>query len=122
MKIALADGKARVGDPDRALAILDEALATAERTDHRAIEAELHRTRGEILLQRDAATCGRNLPEGHRGREAHAPAWVASPLACSGGPTNRSRPPIVRVYPSRRMLQQATLSFQLRAALALAKL
>ena len=32
LKIALAEAEARAGDPDRALAILDEALATSDRT------------------------------------------------------------------------------------------
>ena len=53
LKIALAEAEARAGDPDRAVAILDEALATADRTGYRAFEAELHRVRGEILLNRD---------------------------------------------------------------------
>jgi tetratricopeptide (TPR) repeat protein len=53
LKIALAEAEARAGDPDRAVAILDEALATSDRTGHRAFEAELHRVRGEIRLQRD---------------------------------------------------------------------
>ena len=48
VKIALAKTEAEAGDPDRAAAILDEALATAERTGHRTFEAELHRARGEI--------------------------------------------------------------------------
>ena len=39
----------------RAVAILDEALATCDRTGYRAFEAELHRARGEILLKRDPA-------------------------------------------------------------------
>ena len=55
IKIALAEAEARAGDVDRALAILDEALATCERTGHRAFEAELHRVRGEMLLKRDPA-------------------------------------------------------------------
>jgi class 3 adenylate cyclase/predicted ATPase len=55
MKIALAEVEARAGDADRALAILDEALATSERIGHRTFEAELHRTRGEMLLRRDSA-------------------------------------------------------------------
>ena len=55
LKIALAGAEARAGDPDRAVAILDEALATSNRTSGRAFEAELHRARGEILLQRDPA-------------------------------------------------------------------
>ena len=49
-KIALAEAEARAGDRDRAIAILDEALATADRLGYRAFEAELHRARGEMLL------------------------------------------------------------------------
>ena len=55
LKIALAEAEARAGDPDRAVAILDEALATADRLGYRAFEAELHRARGEMLLMRDPA-------------------------------------------------------------------
>ncbi len=55
LKIALVEAEARAGDPDRALAILDEALATCDRTGYRAFEAELHRVRGELLLKRDPA-------------------------------------------------------------------
>jgi predicted ATPase len=55
IKIALAEAEARAGSLDRAIAILDEALATAERTGYRAFEAELRRARGEMLLKRDAA-------------------------------------------------------------------
>jgi len=55
LKIGLAGAEARAGDPDRAIATVDEALATAERTGHRAFDAELHRVRGEILLERDPA-------------------------------------------------------------------
>ena len=55
IKVALAEAEARAGDVDRALAILGEALATSERTGHRAFDAELHRVRGEILLKRDPA-------------------------------------------------------------------
>ena len=53
LKIALAEAEARAGDPARAIATLDEALATSDRTGHRAFEAELHRARGQILLKRD---------------------------------------------------------------------
>ena len=55
IKIALAEAEAGAGDPDRAVAILDEALATVDHTGYRAFEAELHRVRGEILLKRDPA-------------------------------------------------------------------
>jgi class 3 adenylate cyclase/tetratricopeptide (TPR) repeat protein len=54
-KIVLAEAEARAGDVDRALAILDEALATSERIGHRTFDAELHRVRGEMLLKRDPA-------------------------------------------------------------------
>jgi class 3 adenylate cyclase/predicted ATPase len=54
-KIAMAEAEARAGDVDRALAILDEALATSDRIGHRTVDAELHRVRGEILLKRDPA-------------------------------------------------------------------
>jgi class 3 adenylate cyclase/predicted ATPase len=55
LKIALAEAEARAGDPARGIAILDEALATCDRLGSRAFEAELHRARGDILLQRDRA-------------------------------------------------------------------
>ncbi|HZZ23257.1 MAG TPA: hypothetical protein VFE60_12095 [Roseiarcus sp.] len=53
LKIALAEAEARAGDPGHAIAILDEALATSDRTGYRAFEAELHRARGEILRKRN---------------------------------------------------------------------
>ncbi len=55
VKIALAEGEARAGDPERALSILEEALATCERAGYQAFECELHRARGEHLLQRHPA-------------------------------------------------------------------
>jgi predicted ATPase len=90
LKIALAGAEARAGDIDRALAVLDEALATSERTGHRAFEAELHRVRGDMLLKRDPAD--------------PAPAEEALQAAIAVAK------------------QQGTRSFELRAALALAKL
>jgi class 3 adenylate cyclase/tetratricopeptide (TPR) repeat protein len=89
-KIALAKAEARAGDVDRALAILDEALATSERTGHRTFEAELHRARGELLLKRDPAN--------------PSPAEEALQTAIAVAK------------------RQATRSFDLRAALALAGL
>jgi hypothetical protein len=53
LKIATADTEARVGDGDRAIPILDEALATSERIGHRAFDTELRRVRGGMLLKRD---------------------------------------------------------------------
>ena len=90
LKIALAEAEARAGDLDRAVAILDEALATCDRTGYRAFEAELHRARGEILLKRDPAN--------------PAPAEDAFLTAIAVAK------------------QQGTRSFELRAALSLAKL
>jgi predicted ATPase len=55
LKMALAEAELLAGDPDRALAIIDETLATCDRTGYRAFEAELHRVRGEMLLNRDPA-------------------------------------------------------------------
>jgi predicted ATPase len=90
IKIALAEMEARAGDVDRALAILDEALATGERIGHRSFEAELHRARGEMLLLRDTSD--------------PAPAEEALLIAIAVSK------------------QQTTRSFQLRAALPLARL
>ena len=90
LKIALAEAEARAGDPGRAIAILDEALATSERAGFRAFEAELHRARGEILLKRDTAS------------PALAEDAFLTAIAVAK--------------------QQATRTFELRAALALAKL
>jgi predicted ATPase len=90
IRIALAEAEARAGDVDRALAVLDEALATSERIGHRAFDAELNRVRGEILLKRNPAN--------------PATAEEAFQIAIAVAK------------------QQATRSFELRAALALAKL
>jgi class 3 adenylate cyclase/predicted ATPase len=90
VKVPLAEVEARAGDVERALAVLDEALATCERTGHRSFEAELHRVRGEMLLKRDPAN----------------PATAEDALQTALAVAKR----------------QATRSFELRAALALAKL
>jgi predicted ATPase len=90
LKIALAEAETRAGNSDRAIAILDEALATCDRAGNRAFEAELHRARGEMLLRRDPAN--------------PAPAEEALLTAIAVAK------------------QQGTRSFELRAALALAKL
>jgi predicted ATPase len=89
-KIALADAETRAGDGVRAIAILDEALATAYRLGYRAFEAELNRTRGEILLECDPAN--------------PAPAEAAFQAAIAVAK------------------RQGARSFELRAALSLAKL
>jgi predicted ATPase len=90
VKIALAKTEAEAGDPGRAVAILDDALATADRVVHRAFEAELHRARGELLLKRDPAN-----------------------------PTSAEEDFLTALAIAKR---QGTRSFELRAALVLAKL
>jgi class 3 adenylate cyclase/predicted ATPase len=90
VKLALAEAEARAGDIDRALAILDEALATCERIGHRTFEAELHRARGQLLLNRDPAN-----------------------------PSPAEEAFLTTIAVAK---QQGTRSFELRAALALAKL
>jgi class 3 adenylate cyclase/predicted ATPase len=90
IKIGLAEAEARAGDVDRAVATLDEALATSERIGHRAFDAELHRARGEILLKRDPTN------------------------SAPGEEALRAAIAVAR--------EQGTQSFELRAALSLAKL
>jgi predicted ATPase len=52
---ALAEAVAAAGEIDARLPRLDDALAELERTEQRWYEAEMHRIRGEILLQDDPA-------------------------------------------------------------------
>ncbi len=49
----LAEAHASAGERDRALELLDEAIALAVRTKEGLFEAELHRIRGEVLLAQD---------------------------------------------------------------------
>ncbi len=88
--ITLATAEARAGDLVRAGELLDDALATDERAGCRTFEAELHRARGEVLLQRDPAHPA-------RAEEAFAAAIAVAK-------------------------QQGARSFELRAALSLARL
>jgi predicted ATPase len=52
---ALAEAEASARETDAALRRLDDALAEAERIEQRYYEAEMHRSRAEILLKRDPA-------------------------------------------------------------------
>jgi tetratricopeptide (TPR) repeat protein len=90
LKIAHAEAEAAAGDPKRAIAVLDEGLATADRLGNYTFEAELHRVRGQVLLKRDPTN--------------PAPAEEAF---------------LTAIAVSR---QQGARSFELRAALSLAKL
>jgi len=51
----LAEAHASIGERDRALELLDEAIALDTTTKEENFEAELHRMRGEILLAQDKA-------------------------------------------------------------------
>jgi len=53
--LALGQAEALVGDLERAIATLNQAIASSEQSGHRAFDAELHRVRGDILLKRDPA-------------------------------------------------------------------
>jgi class 3 adenylate cyclase/predicted ATPase len=55
LEAALAEAEASAGETDAGLRRLDDALAVLERTEQHWYEAEMHRTRAEILLQRDPA-------------------------------------------------------------------
>ena len=90
LKLAHAQEEARLGDLERAISIVDDAMADFDRRGHRAMDAELHRVRGEILLKRDPANPG--------------PAEEALKAAIA------------------MAQQQGARSFELRAALSLAKL
>ena len=90
VKIALAEAEAAAGDLDRALAVLDEGLATADQLGHCTFEADLHRARGGILLKRDPAN-----------------------------PTPAEDAFLTAIAIAK---QQGTRTFELRAALSLAKL
>jgi len=89
LEAALAEAEASAGETDAGLQRLDDALAELEHTE-RWYEAEMHRIRGEILLQRD--------PPDTAAAEQSLQAAIA--IAQS----------------------QKARSFELRAALALAKL
>jgi predicted ATPase/class 3 adenylate cyclase len=57
----VAAAHASLGQQEAGLALLDEAIQTAEKTDERFFEAELYRLRGEMLLmlgRRDGAEAG----------------------------------------------------------------
>jgi predicted ATPase len=53
MKALVAEVEACAGNLDAAFVVLDEALVEADRTGQRWFDAELHRTRGEMLLKLD---------------------------------------------------------------------
>src|SRR5262249_223118 len=62
----LAEGYGKVGAADEGLQVLAEALAAVQKTRERGWEAELHRLKGELMLQ-----AGHRAPEPEGGL-AHA--------------------------------------------------
>jgi predicted ATPase len=90
LEAALAEAEAGAAEIDAGLRRLDRTLAELEATEARYYQAEMHRIRGEILLQRD-------------------PADIAA--------AEQSLQAAVAVAQS-----QKVRSFELRAALSLAKL
>src|SRR5262249_35836686 len=72
----LANGYARLGQTDRALSMLDQILADAERSGSVVDEAEILRIKGEAILMRDssanaeAEACLRKAIEIARGQSA----------------------------------------------------
>ena len=53
-----AEALAEAGEVETGLAILDEQLSEIDRTGQRSMEADVHRTRGEVLLRRTPADHG----------------------------------------------------------------
>jgi DNA-binding winged helix-turn-helix (wHTH) protein len=60
----LVEVAAQAGRPDRALQLLDDALAFVEVSDERAWSSELHRLRGQITAERDPAQAEREIRTG----------------------------------------------------------
>ncbi len=52
----LAETYAKIGQPQKGIPLLAEALTTAHRTEERYYEAEIHRLKGDILWQVDGET------------------------------------------------------------------
>jgi predicted ATPase len=90
VKVSLAEAEARNGELRAALATLEEAIDGFDRTGQRWFNAEIHRMRGEILLELNPAD----------------PALAVDALLTAIGVAQA----------------QKTRSFELRAALALARL
>ena len=74
----LADAHAQDGQVEAGLATVDEALAAAQRTDQRMVEAELYRLRGSVLLRQprtgpaEVETCFQQALEVARRQEARS--------------------------------------------------
>ena len=94
----LAEASGLLGQPEGGLATLEEARTLLEKTGERYYEAELHRQRGELLLQREAKS--HPAPDSREQHEAET---------CFQHALDVSR-------------QQQAKSFELRAAMSLSRL
>ncbi|MBI1929317.1 adenylate cyclase, partial [Candidatus Poribacteria bacterium] len=87
----LAEAYGRVGQAEKGLAALDEALARVEKTGERWWEAELYRLKGELLLMQQRSpipACGEGLgvgasaePEADKGSVGASPPQTVEPEA-----------------------------------------
>jgi predicted ATPase len=72
----LADAYRKVGQTEKGLSVLAEALTKVQKTEYRYYEAELHRTKGEVLLnqtvsaEKQAETCFQSALEVARRQQA----------------------------------------------------
>jgi predicted ATPase len=102
----LAEGYGQVGAADKSLQALDEALAVVRHTGERVWEAELHRLKGELVLQ------ARHHPPEPEGNLLHATGYTpqtAEAAACFHQALAVAR-------------RQQAKSLELRAATSLARL
>ena len=62
----LAESHGKVGQVERALALLVQMAGAVERTEERAYEAEMHRLRGELLLKSSSSRSNSTIQEAER--------------------------------------------------------
>jgi len=114
----LAEAYGKVGQPEKGLAVLTEALAFADKTDERVNEAELYRLKGELVLQ-----SGVRGPESQeenqkaKGKGQKAKIHNTQPLAPS---TQEAEACFHKAIEIAR--HQQAKSLELRAAMSLARL
>ena len=82
----LAEGYGVVGQPKEGLAVLAESLVRVEKTGERWYEAELHRLKGQLLLQQPSDIR-------HRGRILFSTEQLKLPVTNKPNPGNSALPP-----------------------------
>jgi predicted ATPase len=111
----LAEACGSGGQIEAGLSALEEALVTAENHTERFYEAELHRLKGELVLQKFAGAGSKPaLAEIRRGHAADIGATGRSPLQMEAEADFQSALNIAR--------RQGAKSLELRAALSLSRL